>query len=211
MASGKANWVGTATTAPEQSPISVSTRVMPALGRCWASAISRRDCEPHQSDGMGQGWGWLLGRHKCGLMQRDSCNGMRGTTKAGAVCMRSSTVAKRCGMEKLMSSVGSKVFLSWKAALGWSEAQPCARNGFGHFSSAVALSPAPSTSSAVTTQSPVLGGDEPQRLPVLAQLDVPDLCATSSSRAGSLLFPCPQDGYISPLPLRKGMSKRTCL
>lgn len=68
-------------TAPEQSPISVSTGVMPALGPCWASAINRRDREPHQGDGMGQGWGWLLGRHKYGLMQRDSCNGMRGTTK----------------------------------------------------------------------------------------------------------------------------------
>ena len=131
--------------------------------------------------------------------------------KAGAVCMRSSTAAKRCGTEKLMFFVGSKMFLSSEAGLGWSEAQPCARKGFGHFSSAFALSPARSMSSAVTTQSPVPGGDEPQGPPVLAQLGVADLCATSNSRAGSLLFPCPQDEDISPLLLHRGTSRRICL
>lgn len=131
--------------------------------------------------------------------------------KVGAICMRSSTAAKTCGMGKWMFSIGSKMFLSSKAALGWSETQLCARNGFGHFSSAFASSPAPSMSLAVTMQSPVLGGDEPQGPPLLAQLRVADLCATSSSRAGSLLFPCPQDGDISPLPLHRGTARRTCL
>lgn len=160
---------------------------------------------------MGQGWGWLSGRHEYGLMQRDSCNSMRGPPKAGPARMPSSTAAKTCGMEKLMFSAGSKMFLSSKVALGWSETQPCARNGFGHFSTAFASSPAPNTSLAVTMQSPAPGGDEPQGPPVLAQLGVADLCATSTSQAGSLFFPCPQDGDISPLPLHEGMSRRTCL
>lgn len=106
---------------------------------------------------------------------------------------------------------GNKMFLSPKEALVWSEAQPCARNGFGHFLSAFALSPAPSMSSVVTTQSPVPGGDELQGLPVLAQLGVTDLCPTSNSRAGLFLFPCPQDEDISPRPLHSGTSRRTCL
>lgn len=100
--------------------------------------------------------------------------------------MQSSTAAKMRGMEKLMFSVGSKMFLSSKAALGWSETLPCARNGFGHFSSVFALSPAPSTSLAVTMQSPVPGGDEPQGPPLLAQLGVENLCATSHSRVSAL-------------------------
>lgn len=128
-------------------------------------------------------------------------------SRTRAVCH----AAKRCGRGKLMLPGGNKMFLSPKEALVWSEAQLCARNGFGHFLSAFALSPAPSMSSVVTTQSPVLGGDELQGLPVLAQLGVTDLCPTSNSRAGSFLFPCPQDEDISPRPLHSSTSRRTCL
>lgn len=124
--------------------------------------------------------------------------------KAGAVSVPSSMAARMCRMKKFMFFVGSKVFLSSKTTLGWSETQPNTRNGFGHFSYAVASSSAPSMSLAVTVQPPVPGGDEVQSPPVLAQLGASDPCATSKDTAGSLLCLCPQDGDISPLLLPGG-------
>lgn len=84
--------------------------------------------------------------------------------------MPSSMAARMCRMEKYMLFVRSKVFLSLKTALGWSETQPYSRNDFGHFSYAIASSSTPSKSLVVTVQPPVPVGDEVQSLPVFAQL-----------------------------------------
>lgn len=102
------------------------------------------------------------------------------------------------------------MFLSPEVVSGWTETHLRARNGSGGFPSAFTSSPVPSTSLAVTAQSPVLG-DELQGPRVLAQLGAVDLCCTSNSRAGFLFTPCPQDGDVSPLPLHECMPRSISL
>lgn len=121
--------------------------------------------------------------------------------------MPSSMAARMCRMEKYMLFVRSKVFLSLKTALGWSETQPYSRNDFGHFSYAIASSSTPSKSLVVTVQPPVPVGDEVQSLPVFAQLGASDP-----------LYHLQGQGRITPLPLspRWGHQpspppRRTCL
>lgn len=73
--------------------------------------------------------------------------------------MQSSTAIKRCGTEKSMLSAWCKMFLSPKVVLRWSETHLCATYCSGGIPSALTSSPVPSTLLALTTQTPVLEGD----------------------------------------------------
>lgn len=150
---------------------------------------------------MGQGWEWLLGRHKYGLMQRDSCSGMRGTTEQESYACDLPLLQKHVGWKNGCFLWEARCFFHQKQHLGGQKLNWVLRNGSGHVSSAFTLSPAPSTSLAVTAQSPVPGGDEPQGPPILAQLGVADLCATSNSRAGHCPSPVPKMGTPALSPL----------